>query len=76
MPNIYITEQDALLKTQRQNLQVFHQQEQYLSIPIRHVSQIIIFGNINLPQDIIKILQLHHIPVLFLTQESPQKSQK
>lgn len=69
MPNIYITEQNALLKTERKNLQVFHQQKQCISIPIRHVNQIIIFGNINLPRDIIKILRLHDIPVLFLTQD-------
>ncbi|KAB8313882.1 CRISPR-associated endonuclease Cas1 [Tolypothrix campylonemoides VB511288] len=69
MPNIYITEQDALLKTQNQNFQVFHQQAQCISVPIRHVNQIIIFGNLHLPRDVMKTMRLHHIPVLYLTQQ-------
>jgi CRISP-associated protein Cas1 len=69
MPNIYITESDALIQMKHNYFQVFHQQKQCISLPIRHVNQIIIFGNVNLPNDVIKILRLHHIPVLYLTQD-------
>ncbi|QIR37242.1 CRISPR-associated endonuclease Cas1 [Tolypothrix sp. PCC 7910] len=68
MPTIYITEPEALLTMQRQKFQVFYQQKQCISIPIRQVSQIIIFGNIELPKDMIKVVYSHQIPVLYLTQ--------
>jgi CRISP-associated protein Cas1 len=68
MSTIYITEQDVSFKIQHRYLKVFHQQEQRINIPIRNLSQLIIFGSINLPQDIINLLRSHHIPVLYLTQ--------
>ncbi|OYD87591.1 CRISPR-associated endonuclease Cas1 [Nostoc sp. 'Peltigera membranacea cyanobiont' 213] len=68
MSTIYITDKDALIKTQHTYLKVFHQQQQLISIRLSNVSQLIIFDNINLPTNIIKTLQLHHIPVLYLTQ--------
>lgn len=68
MSTIYITEQDALLKTQHQYLKVFHQQKQSVCIPIRNVSQIILFGNIHLPREVIQIVHDRKIPVLYLTQ--------
>ncbi len=68
MSTIYITEPDALLKIQHQYLKVFHQQKQCVCIPIRNVSQIIIFGNIHLPREVIQIVHSHKIPVLYLTQ--------
>ncbi|MEA5503665.1 CRISPR-associated endonuclease Cas1 [Halotia wernerae UHCC 0503] len=67
MPTIYITESDALLKMQRQKFQVFHQEKQCVSIPIRQVSQIILFGNIKLPKEVIKVVVAHQIPVLYIT---------
>ncbi|GAA6619727.1 CRISPR-associated endonuclease Cas1 [Scytonema sp. NUACC26] len=68
MSTIYITEQDVSFKIQHRYLKVFHQQEQRISIPLRNLTQLIIFGNVNLPQDIIKLLRSHNIPVLYLTQ--------
>ena len=69
MPTIYITEDNASITKRNQRLQVFHQQQECVSIPIRQVSQIIIFGNLHLPGDIIKTLRLHHIPIAFFTPE-------
>ncbi|MBW4629031.1 MAG: CRISPR-associated endonuclease Cas1 [Brasilonema octagenarum HA4186-MV1] len=67
MSTIYITEQDASLKTQLNYLKVFHQQKQCVCIRIRNVSQIIFFGNIHLPKEVIKMVRSHEIPVLYLT---------
>ncbi|AFY33123.1 CRISPR-associated endonuclease Cas1 [Calothrix sp. PCC 7507] len=68
MSTIYITEQDVSFQIQHHYLKVFHQQNQRISIPIRNISQFIIFGNISLPKEVIKIIHSHHIPILYLTQ--------
>ncbi|MBW4631940.1 MAG: CRISPR-associated endonuclease Cas1 [Iphinoe sp. HA4291-MV1] len=67
MSTIYITEQDASLKIQHHYLKVFHQQKQCICIRIRNVSQIILFGNIHLLKEVMKIVLSHQIPVLYLT---------
>ncbi|QLE59764.1 CRISPR-associated endonuclease Cas1 [Nostoc sp. TCL26-01] len=38
-----------------------------MSLRITNVSQIIIFGNIKLPKEVIKVVVAHQIPVLYLT---------
>ncbi len=68
MSTIYLTEQDVSFQIQHHYLKVFHQQNQRICIPIRNLSQFIIFGNINLPKEVIKIVHSHQIPVLYLTQ--------
>ncbi|AFY43440.1 CRISPR-associated endonuclease Cas1 [Nostoc sp. PCC 7107] len=68
MSTIYITEQDVTFQIQHQYLKVFYQQTQRICIPIRNLSQFIIFGNINLPKEVIQIVRSHNIPVLYLTQ--------
>lgn len=68
MTTIHITEQDALLKIHHRYLKVFYQQQQRISIPIRNISQFIIFGNIKLPKEVIQIARLQQIPVLYLTE--------
>jgi CRISPR-associated protein Cas1 len=67
MSTIYITEQDVTFQIQHHYLKVFHQQNQRICIPIRNLSQFIIFGNISLPKQIIQIVHSHQIPVLYLT---------
>ncbi|MFN6484737.1 MULTISPECIES: CRISPR-associated endonuclease Cas1 [unclassified Nostoc] len=68
MSTIYITEQDVTFQIQHHYLKVFHQQNQRICIPIRNLSQFIIFGNISLPKEVIQIVHSHQIPVLYLTQ--------
>nr|WP_322657140.1 CRISPR-associated endonuclease Cas1 [Dendronalium sp. ChiSLP03b]MDZ8203468.1 CRISPR-associated endonuclease Cas1 [Dendronalium sp. ChiSLP03b] len=83
MSTIYITEHDVSFQIQHHYLKVFHQQNQRICIPIRNLSQFIIFGNINLPKEVIQIVHSHQIPVLYLTQtgeylgrlENPSKLQ-
>ncbi|QLE57425.1 CRISPR-associated endonuclease Cas1 [Nostoc sp. TCL26-01] len=67
MSTIYITEPDAILQLQHSYLKVFHQQKQCVSLRINNVSQLIIFGNIKLPNEVIKTVVAHQIPVLYLT---------
>ncbi len=67
MSTIYLTELDISFQIQHSYLKVFHQQTQRLSSRISNISQFIIFGNINLPKEVIKIVISHQIPVLYLT---------
>lgn len=67
MSTIYITEQNVSFQIQHHYFKVFHQQQQRISLPIRNISQLIIFGNIHLPNDVIKMVCSHQIPVLYLT---------
>ncbi|MDZ8054601.1 MAG: CRISPR-associated endonuclease Cas1 [Aulosira sp. ZfuVER01] len=68
MSTIYLTEKDVSFQIQHHYLKVFHQQQQRICIPIRNLSQFIIFGNINLPKEVIQIIRQHRIPTLYLTQ--------
>ncbi|PLZ93445.1 CRISPR-associated endonuclease Cas1 [Fischerella thermalis CCMEE 5198] len=67
MSTIYITEPEANFQVKHHYLKVFHQQKQCVSLRISNVSQIIIFGNIKLPNDVVKAVVAHQIPVLYLT---------
>jgi CRISPR-associated protein Cas1 len=67
MTTIYITELDATLQVQHHYLKVFHHHKQCVSLRISNVSQIIIFGNITLPKEIIQVVVAHQIPVLYIT---------
>ncbi|MDZ8139565.1 MAG: CRISPR-associated endonuclease Cas1 [Nostoc sp. DedQUE04] len=67
MSTIYLTEQDATLQVQHHYLKVFHQQKQCISLRISNVSQIIIFGNIRLPKEVLQVVVAYQIPVLYLT---------
>jgi Uma2 family endonuclease len=49
MTTIYITEQNVSFKIQHHYFQVFYQNQQCICLPIRNISQVIIFSNINLP---------------------------
>ncbi|MBF2063637.1 MAG: CRISPR-associated endonuclease Cas1 [Calothrix sp. C42_A2020_038] len=68
MTTIHITEQDALLKIHHRYLKVFHQHQQRISIPIRNISQLVIFGNIKLAKEVVQVARLQQIPVLYLTE--------
>jgi CRISP-associated protein Cas1 len=68
MTTIHITNQNATLKIHHKYFKVFHQQQQLISIPIRNISQFIVFGNIKLPKEVIQIVRLEQIPVLYLTE--------
>lgn len=83
MSTIYLTEQDVVVEVRHNYLKVFYQNQQRISLPIRNVSQFIIFGNIHLSKEVIITIHSHQIPVLYLTAqgeylgrlENPSKSQ-
>lgn len=67
MSTIYLTELDISFQIQHNYLKVFDQEKQRLCSRISNISQFIIFGNVHLPQEVIKIVISHQIPVLYLT---------
>jgi CRISP-associated protein Cas1 len=83
MSTIYLTEQDVIVEIKHNYVKVFCEKQQRISIPIRNVSQFIIFGNIHLPKEVIRTIYSHQIPALYFTQqyehlgrlENPSKSQ-
>ncbi|MGB3651231.1 MAG: CRISPR-associated endonuclease Cas1 [Rivularia sp. (in: cyanobacteria)] len=70
MSTIYITERDVSFKVQSRYLKVFQNHNQRFCIPIRNISQFIVFGNIKLPKHVIQIVRLNQIPVLYLSQNA------
>lgn len=67
MSTIYLTEQDVSFQIQHHYLKVFHKQNQRICIPIRNLSQFIIFGQIKLPKEVIQLVVSHRISTLYLT---------
>jgi CRISP-associated protein Cas1 len=65
MSTIYVTEKKTSFKIQHQYLKMFCYGKQR-TIRIRNISQIIIFGAIKLPKDVMQIIRLNQIPVLYL----------
>ena len=58
MTSIYLTEQKVLVKSQRNYFEVLLNDKRCIYIPCRNVSQFVIFGNINLPREVISIYSL------------------
>lgn len=67
MSTIYITEPNASFKVQNRYLKISQKEKKRFVIPIRNISQFIIFGNIKLPKDTMQIVRLNQIPALYLT---------
>jgi len=61
MPNIYITEPNVSCEINCNYFQVLYQEERRISLHLGQVNQVILFGNIHLSNNTIKILRSHHI---------------
>jgi CRISP-associated protein Cas1 len=67
MSTIYITEQNVSFKVHNPYLKVFHSEVQRICMRVSNISQFILFTNVNLPNDVLKLVRSHEIPVLYLT---------
>ena len=73
MPPLYVTTQGAKLRLRRRRLIVEKQAandqpaEQIASVPLVHVDQVILFGNIGLTTPIMTELMRRNLPVVFMT---------
>lgn len=68
MPPLYITRQGAKVRIDNRCLVVEKDQESLLKVPIGHVSQVVIFGNIGLTTPAISYLLNKEVDVAFLSQ--------
>lgn len=71
MPPLYITQQGAKIRVRNQRLEVEgedeRQEEPLISLPLGHVDELILFGNVGLTTPAISCLLGEDIPVVFLT---------
>ena len=68
MSTIYVINLGASYKIHGSYFKVFHEEKQALCIAIRNISQIIVFGNIKLPKEVLQMIRSYRIPTLYLTQ--------
>jgi CRISPR-associated protein Cas1 len=69
MPPLYVIEQGARLSCDGRRLVISKEDEELSSVPLVHVSEVILLGNIGLTTPAIKLLLRENIDVVFLTQE-------
>ena len=67
MTTLYITDQNAYLKVQQQQFQVFHQQELKCAVPVNRVSHVVLFGCCNLSHGAVSLALRRRIPILYLS---------
>ncbi len=69
MPPLYVMEQGARLSCDGRRLVISKEDEELSSVPLVHVSEVILLGNVGLTTPAIKRLLAENIDVVFLTQE-------
>ncbi len=67
MPPFYVVEQGSTLRCETRRLLVVKDEQTLASAPLVHVSQVVVFGNVNLTTPLIKTLLAEGIEVVFLT---------
>lgn len=69
MPPLYVIEQGARLSCDGRRLVISKEDEELSSVPLVHVSEVVLLGNIGLTTPAIKRLLAENIDVVFLTQD-------
>ena len=73
MPTVYLVKQGAKVRIQNRRFCVEYDDQVISSLPLHHVSQVIIFGNIGLTTPAISLLLRKNVEVLFLTRRGRYK---
>jgi len=73
MPPLYVVKQGAKLRIQKHRLSVEYDNEILSSLPLNHVSQVVLFGNVGLTTPAISRLLSGKIEVVFITQRGSYK---
>ncbi len=68
MPPVYVLQQGAKLCINNRRLQVEYEGETLTSLPLAHVSQVVLFGNISLTTPAMDALLAQNCEVVFLSQ--------
>jgi CRISPR-associated protein Cas1 len=73
MPPLFVVEQGSKLVIRKRRLEVHKGQQVLASLPLVHLSQVVLFGNIGLTTPAISLLLGRGIPVIFLSQRGEYK---
>lgn len=68
MSTLYITQQDSVLRKLDERLQVTHQKETLLDIPLIKVSQVVLFGRVTVTAATVETLMEHGIGLCYLSE--------
>lgn len=69
MPPLYVIEQGAKLSCDGRRLVVSKEDAELSSVPLVHVSEVVLMGHVGLTTPVIKLLLLENVDVVFLTQD-------
>ena len=69
MPPLYVTQQGAKLRIENNRLVVEQESETLVTVPLGHVSEVVLFGNIGLTTPAIGALLNQNVDVVFLKQD-------
>lgn len=67
MPPLYVVQQNSKLRVNNRRLQVDQEGEVLVSMPLAHVTQVVLFGNVGLTTPAISALLAGNVEVVFLT---------
>jgi CRISPR-associated protein Cas1 len=67
MAPIYVREQGAVVRKQGERLIVTHDKKQLLELPLLHVDQLVLFGNVQLTSPAVAMLLQAEVDVVFLS---------
>ncbi len=73
MPPLYLTQQGAKIRIQRRRLLVEREGERLLHVPLGHVSEVVLFGNVGLTTPAITALLRAGVDVVFLDENGAWK---
>lgn len=67
MPPLYLLQQGAKISISNRRLRVEQEGEELLNVPMVHIDQVVIFGNVGLTTPAIATLLAHNLEVVFLS---------
>ena len=72
MSAVYITESGSILNVQHHHFQVIHQEKVRQSVPVKQVTQIILFGICQLSRAAVKLALSRQIPIYFISRQGQE----
>lgn len=68
MPNVYVREQGAVVRRRGERLIVTRDKTELLDLPLIHLDQLVVFGNVQLTSQAVAMLLQAEVDVVFLSQ--------
>ncbi len=68
MPPVYVREQGAVIRKRGERLMVTRDKKQLLDLPLIHLDQVVLFGNVQLTAPAVAMLLQAEVDVVFFSQ--------